>query len=384
MSVLCDAIRSVDNSKDAFCKFLSANDTGRTGGHQCGILISISAKKMIFDEMEMKQHIAKRTVKVTWQNDITIDNTFTYYESKKELRITCFGKKFEYLDEKETGSLFILARESEDTYFAYILSESDDIDDFLSEYNLSPSETNKLINKPELCDEDSLIASYVKEMQGSFPSTKEMSSIAREICKKIYPNIDCKKKPDSTLLLWINEEYKLYRAAENVIFGSLIIDGFNDLEEFMTLAKTITNTRKSRGGKSLENHLCQLFRCNELQYSDQAITEGRKTPDFIFPSIKHYHDMEYPVERIVSLAAKTTCKDRWRQILTEADRLKERPKYLCTLQQGLSMNQLEEMNSENVILVVPKEYIKTYPKDSPCSIISVEQFITRVREIESL
>lgn len=34
------AILSVINSQQAYCKFLSANDTGLTGGHQAGIYIS--------------------------------------------------------------------------------------------------------------------------------------------------------------------------------------------------------------------------------------------------------------------------------------------------------------------------------------------------------
>lgn len=42
------AINSVLNSEQAFCKFLSANDTGATGGHQSGILISKSAELMLF------------------------------------------------------------------------------------------------------------------------------------------------------------------------------------------------------------------------------------------------------------------------------------------------------------------------------------------------
>ena len=34
------AIQSVTASQQAYCKFLSANDSGETGGHQRGILIS--------------------------------------------------------------------------------------------------------------------------------------------------------------------------------------------------------------------------------------------------------------------------------------------------------------------------------------------------------
>jgi hypothetical protein len=52
------------------------------------------------------------------------------------------------------------------------------------------------------------------------------------------------------------------------------------------------------------------------------------------------------------LAAKTTCKDRWRQILNEADRIPA--KHLLTLQEGVSEGQFREMNDAGVRLVVPR------------------------------
>ncbi len=39
-----------------------------------------------------------------------------------------------------------------------------------------------------------------------------------------------------------------------------------------------------------------------------------------FPFRRAYHDTEFPVENLRMLAVKTTCKDRWRQILNEADK----------------------------------------------------------------
>ena len=59
------AITSVLNSEQAFCKFLSANDTGATGGHQSGILISKSATNMLFSLQQFGQErILKRTVNI--------------------------------------------------------------------------------------------------------------------------------------------------------------------------------------------------------------------------------------------------------------------------------------------------------------------------------
>ena len=94
--------------------------------------------------------------------------------------------------------------------------------------------------------------------------------------------------------------------------------------------------------------------------------------------------MTFPTERLISLAAKTTCKDRWRQVINEADRLRDRPKYLCTLQQGISPAQMDEMQSENVILVVPRQYITSYPADRQDRIWTLSKFVSYVREVEGL
>lgn len=57
-------------------------------------------------------------------------------------------------------------------------------------------------------------------------------------------------------------------------------------------------------------------------------------------------------------------------------------KYLCTLQQGISTAQMDEMEAEKVILVVPKPYISSYPRDRQNRIWTVGKFISFVKEIE--
>ena len=89
------------------------------------------------------------------------------------------------------------------------------------------------------------------------------------------------------------------------------------------------------------------------------------------------------VDKLISLASKTTCKDRWRQVINEADRLRNRNKYLLTLQQGISAAQLHEMEEERVVLVVTKQYIGTYPKMYQDKIWTVKKFIEYVKELEA-
>ncbi|MDP9053914.1 MAG: type II restriction endonuclease [Acidobacteriota bacterium] len=77
------------------------------------------------------------------------------------------------------------------------------------------------------------------------------------------------------------------------------------------------------------------------------------------------------------LAAKTTCKDRWRQITHEADRIAI--KHLLTLQEGLSEGQFNEMVGAGVQLVVPTALHDAYPKEVRPHLMSFESFIADLR-----
>lgn len=103
------------------------------------------------------------------------------------------------------------------------------------------------------------------------------------------------------------------------------------------------------------------------------MTENNKKPDFLFPNIEAYNNINYPDNKLIFLASKTTCKDRWRQILNEADRI--RKKYLFTLQQGISKNQLTEMYNYDVCLVVPKPNLKSYHQDFRQKIMTLEALL---------
>lgn len=387
VEILNDAIDSVLESRLAFCKFLSANDTGATGGHQSGILVSKSAKDILFYESLDISPIMKRNVQIHWMDDIVTDSVFTYYKSKNELRITKFGRGFPYLKPDETGSLFVLTLRDDDYYSAFVINTEYEINQFLSTFDISPVQTNALIEQHHLLpefEEAKAITAFVGTLKEEFPSSKEMSRAARSIQNAVYDQIDLIiSNPDQIIIDWTNMEYTLFRTLEQVRYGGIVSAGFDNMDAFVEMANRVLNRRKSRAGKSLENHLEAIFDGNNIEYTSQAITEGNKKPDFLFPSETAYHDFAFPTENLVSLAAKTTCKDRWRQILNEADRLKNGAKYLCTLQQGISPAQMDEMQTEKVILVVPEPLIKTYPKDRQDRIWTLKKFVDYVKEIES-
>lgn len=381
------AIQSVKTAKASFCKFLSANDTGATGGHQVGILISKNASSMIFEGSLPSTGILKREIKVTWPDGTVTTSRFTYYSSKKELRITSFGRGFNFLRPDQTGSLFVLTEQSYEDYSGFFLDTDEEIEEFMEVLGISPTQTNALINYVPFSEAShefelkQLAEKMLRENQ-AFPSTEAMSSAARNLRIRLFgDSILSLKNPDQQLLNWTDEEFKLFRAVENAEYVPLLNRGFTSVDDFTTLANKILNRRKSRAGKSLEHHLASLFDSNSIEYTPQAKTEGKKTPDFIFPSVLNYHDMNFPADRLISLAAKTTCKDRWRQVITEADRIPVH--HLCTLQQGISEAQMDEMQAENVILVVPKPYIIAYPKSKRDRIWTLKKFIDFVKEKEN-
>ncbi len=383
------AIGAVLNGGSSYCKFLSANDSGETGGHQSGILISKSAKSMFWSNAEMREnHILKKYGRIRWQDDYDTDCTFTWYESKNELRITGFGRGKSPLSAEFTGALFVLVKDSEEDYQGYILNTDDDIEQFLDAFGLTPAETNRPIEinriNPEIREKQA-IDSFIETLKVDFPASAEMSQAARMIQYEVYLNRPLAvKDPDSILLRWTDQEYTLFRAIEQARYGDIVARGFSTVDEFVIMANQVLNRRKSRAGKSLEHHLAAIFDENKIRYTAQAVTEGNKKPDFMFPSEEAYHDMTFAVEKLCTLAAKTTCKDRWRQILNEADRLRDESKYLCTMQQGISAAQMDEMQAEKVILVVPKAYHSAYPKEKRDRIWTLGKFVDYVKDIEGI
>lgn len=388
MSDATQAIQTAMSGQLTFTKFLAANDTGLTGGHQAGIYISKPSIPILFDEPGIKGQNKEKWVKVKWQDDFETDTRFIYYGqgTRNEYRITNFGRGFPFLRPEYTGALFVITKIDDENYKGYVLTTEDEIDEFLSAFGLTPAETNRLIesNRTDASTrEQAAINQFIDGLTVDFPSSDIMSSAARMISYAVFLNRTITvSDPDKAILQWTEQEYKLFRALEQARYGNTVASGFSTVDDFVALANRVLNRRKSRAGKSLEHHLAAVFDENRIQYTAQAVTEGNKRPDFLFPSEVAYHDFSFPVSKLTSLAAKTTCKDRWRQILNEADRLRDGRKYLCTLQQGISSMQMDEMEAEKVTLVVPKAYISTYPRDKQDRIWSLYKFVEYVKALQ--
>lgn len=383
--ILQAATESVNRSRLAFCKFISANDAGKTGGHQSGFYIPKKSSALLFSEPGVKGELKDRMVKIKWQDDFETDSRFIYYgqKTRNEYRITRFNRGFPFLKDEFVGDLLIINQLVDDYYEAYVISGDENIDSFLSSFGISPSETNGFIpvKGRQLSVEEklqSIFDEFIKTIDDIFPATSKIAEYARTAFLRANSInfIDNSINPDNHIINWIDTEYKLFKVIEAYIYRNNLQKPFATVDELVEFANTVLNRRKSRAGKSLEHHLSEIFRTFSLTFTPQARTEQFKKPDFIFPGVTEYHHKNFSQEKLVFLAAKTTCKDRWRQILNEADRIPV--KHLFTLQQGISKNQLDEMYQHNVVLVVPENYRGCFPKDYRSKILNLSAFIQLV------
>ena len=379
------AIQSVRQSRAAWCRFITGNDTGTTGSHQAGFYIPKCASALLFDEPGRKGENKEKTVQIKWQDDFTTESCMKYYgqRTRNEYRITRFGRNFPFLQDENVGDLLIIAKFTEEDYAGYVLSSDEDIDEFFAYFNLAPDETNQLIDIDGSVKPDEKIAqllqSFVAQFN-NFPETRQMAQGARDCYNNAYGIAEnaLRNKPDEVLLNWVDTEYRLFKCMEEKVYADVISKPFGSIEAFVQTANEVLNRRKSRAGKSLEHHLADIFTHNELVFEEQAITEDNKKPDFLFPNGECYHNMQFPADDLIVLGAKTTCKVRWRQVLTEADRVDV--KYLFTLQQGISKNQLKEMHDSRLTLVVPHKYIASFPQEYQSEISDLTRFISLVRQ----
>src|SRR3546814_7608910 len=95
-----------------------------------------------------------------------------------------------------------------------------------------------------------------------------------------------------------------------------------------------------------------------IRYKRTATTENKSKPDFLLPGQEEYYDPAFNPLLLTMLAVKSTCKDRWRQVLAEADKIED--KHLLTLEPRISANQTSEMQAKRLQLVLPRPLHETY------------------------
>lgn len=240
----------------------------------------------------------------------------------------------------------------------------------LEELGLEPEE-------PETAHLDVMLERFGKKL----PSTRVFSAFARST----LDGMSAKDAPDAALMAWMEQEEALFRRFERHIVEDRLKAGFMDSDEadvdgFLKFSLSVQNRRKSRVGLALENHLEEVFCESDIRYVRGAMTENRAKPDFLFPGIEEYQDATFLDGHLTMLGVKSTCKDRWRQILPEAERI--RNKHLFTLEPGISEHQTSEMQALNLQLILPRSLHASYRPTQKDWLMSLEEFLGLVKERE--
>jgi len=219
-----------------------------------------------------------------------------------------------------------------------------------------------------------------------FPTTTMFSAFARQ---SLESEVDAITDADATLLAWMEQEEKLFRILERYFVRQRLQEGFgeqgDDVDAFIAFSLSVQNRRKSRVGHAFEGHLRTLFELNNLCFQQGRgkgqTTENNAKPDFLFPDFNSYHTPSFPIQKLRILGAKTTCKDRWRQVLSEAARIPV--KHLVTLQPAISIAQTDEMRSHQLQLVIPSSIHKTYKPEQQDWLISLADFIHEIQSLQN-
>jgi hypothetical protein len=387
-----------------YVKRLSGNDTLLNRTHQAGIYIPLSVvdvfapsirqpilknpRKMF--EISIDSHLLERIpARVIWYN-----NRITDSGTRNEGRITNWGgSSSPILDPDSTGSIFILAFHAEKyhdadevhVWLCIDIEQEDIVEDrigpvepgeriFLAHTvnGTVPEITYDTVQKPVSCVLN--VSEIPEEWLHVFPSSIEI------VQKSISLRPANGKSPDNRLMERKSCEYDIFQSIENQFVLPRISQGFATVEDFLGLANSVANRRKSRAGHSLELQTRAVFDEENIKYSHGEVSELNKKPDFLFPSVDVYRESSSNTNNLVMLAVKTTCKDRWRQILNEADKIQV--KHLLTIQEGVSENQFKEMQAAGVVLVVPEPLHKKFVSSIRPYLLTLQNFLDKLRSLE--
>jgi type II restriction enzyme len=381
------AIDSAKTCGRAVLKFISPNDVGETGSHQCGYLLPKNAWQA-FTRIPPQKVTAstnpREDVRVLWQDGRETESVITWYgrKTRSEYRLTRFGKDFPYLTKDNIGSLLVLIPSGERTFHAFVLDTDADFAAIEAALGVSFLKSWALFDAtapPAEENEDECLKRHFSGFiaaHAQFPKALAISEAVQAAIEDCIRNI-LTASQDRQLVLLMQLEYDLFRMLERKICQAEITRLFKDVDDFIKTASSIVNRRKSRAGRSLENHVTYLLRRSGVIFESQPRIDGE--PDIVFPSAQAYLDPGFPVEKLIVMGLKTTCKDRWRQVLNEGRRVPQ--KHLLTMQHGITENQLKQMQKANVTLVVPKATHRAYPTSRRPLLLSVKEFIRHAKQI---
>lgn len=127
-----------------------------------------------------------------------------------------------------------------------------------------------------------------------------------------------------------------------------MVDATPEIDRIMLSA---SQQRKSRAGYSFEHQIEAMLSAGGVPFEKQVVMDAKKRPDFVLPSLQHLkRRLEGPARGLI-LSAKTTLRERWKQVERE---MGGSDLFLATVDESIAANAIEDMASMNIRLVVPE------------------------------
>ena len=388
----------IDEHSDCtwYLKRLSPNDTQQTGGHQAGpyfpkrVLLALlpalnrpgADNPRVEIACSVDSHGEQHALQAIWYNNRQRGRT------RDETRVTGWGgSQSVLLDTDSTGALVVLAfcRAAEgDPLVCHVWVCRDAADEDSVEALTGPVNSGYGLTWPDQLGDKRNSKCWLRRGQippewlVRFPSGQEI------LDKTIELQPASRLRADARLLRRLDCEYRLFESVEEVVELGRVSRGYDTMDEFLKHANSVTNRRRSRAGNAVQLHVRRILGeerlVEDLDFAYNRVSEENKRPDFLFPSVEAYRDPAFPQASLRMLGVKRTLKDRWRQVLNEADRIPL--KHLLTLDKNVTENQFREIHAANVQLVVPRSLQKEYLSPIQPYLQAFEDFIEDIRRLQ--
>ena len=132
-----------------------------------------------------------------------------------------------------------------------------------------------------------------------------------------------------------------------------LVDATGAVDRLMLSA---SQQRKSRAGYSFEHHIEAMLEAGNIPFAKQVVMDAKKRPDFVLPSLSHLKKPYEGAQRGLILSAKTTLRERWKQVQRE---MGGSDLFLATVDESIAANAIEDMASMGINLVVPETLKKS-------------------------
>jgi hypothetical protein len=128
-------------------------------------------------------------------------------------------------------------------------------------------------------------------------------------------------------------------------------------DEIDALLLSASQQRKSRAGYSFESHISRMLLDGGIPFASQKlVASNRARPDFILPSMKLYKDKTRSRSDALVLSAKTTLRERWKQVM---DEISNCDLFLATFDEKITSDAIAQMATRGIWLVVPEAMKKS-------------------------